>query len=537
MIAALISYLGSFSLIGKLLLVVLALMMLMIGTLFYKIVIVPKRFISYYAKQGMKSVIFPGADPTVTWNKYAHEKGDSFYPWTDFVNKNPNEPAFVSHIGPFNHLQLIDPKLVKEFYQKQFDLYKKDHTFDTLKLLFDDGLSFVPYGPWKTRRRLYSQAFHFEFLKDNLPIIEDQAIRFCNRVHPSKNKNFLVTPELKNFTGMVAGQLFFGEDLSEVTVEGTNIIQYLADLCDRTLSLFASALIFVFGHRLVYLKVFSEHRELFRRKAMFVEASRALIAKKEQEMNSGEANLKMIAKKEKEMNSGEANLKNNLLQIFIKAKSDPEAQLKDRTIVSEFMSFFFAGVDTTSSLLTNSFCYLCENPHVAAKIREEIAPHWSVGQPLSTDIINKFEYLYAFVKEVLRMSAITLVVGAREAIKDHTIGNLKIKKGTLVAVGGRAMSFHPKYYKDPYKFEPERFLRKDPEELFNSDAFIFLPFSSGKSNCLGQHLAFLEARVLLINVLMRYNIEFPEGFKTGLKFEGGMLGPLTPLRPVLTPRV
>mmetsp|Transcript_60549 Transcript_60549/g.70165 ORF Transcript_60549/g.70165 Transcript_60549/m.70165 type:complete len:522 (-) Transcript_60549:154-1719(-) len=521
MIAALISYLGSFSLIGKLLLVVVALALLMIGTMFYKIVIVPKRIINYYAKQGIKSVIFPGSDPTAAWLKLAQEKGDSLYPWTEFVNKNPNESAFVSNLGPLTHIQFTDPKLAKEYFQKEIDFYKKDQTFDTLEIVFDDSLGLIPYAPWKARRRLYSQAFHFEFLKDNLPIIEDQAIRFCNRVHPSKNKNFLATPEIKNFTGMVAGQLFFGEDMSEVKVEGENIISYLSDLCERMLSLFASALLFVFGHRIVYMRLFSEHRELFRRKAVFAEASRKLIAKKEQQMNNGEGSQK-----------------NNLLQIFIKAKSDPETELKDSSIVAEFMGFFFAGVDTTSALLNNGFYLLCENPHVAEKIREEIAPHWSVGQPLSIDIINKFEYLYAFLKEALRMAAITFLVAGREAVKDHTIGNIKIKKGTLVAVGGRAMSFHPKYYKDPYKFEPERFLRKDPEELFNSDPFIFLPFSSGKRNCLGQHLAFLEARVLLINLLMRYNMEFPEGFKKGWKVDGhGLFTPLTPLRPVLTPRV
>jgi len=44
----------------------------------------------------------------------------------------------------------------------------------------------------------------------------------------------------------------------------------------------------------------------------------------------------------------------------------------------------------------------------------------------------------------------------REVIKDHQVGNLKLKKGVVVNSGAPILGYLPKYFEDPWKFIPER---------------------------------------------------------------------------------
>lgn len=63
-------------------------------------------------------------------------------------------------------------------------------------------------------------------------------------------------------------------------------------------------------------------------------------------------------------------------------------------------------------------------------------------------------------------------------------------------------NFNSSYYKDPYKWIPERWLS---ENKILPHSHIFLPFSSGKRNCIGKHLAMTEAKIVLIRFMQRYN--------------------------------
>lgn len=60
------------------------------------------------------------------------------------------------------------------------------------------------------------------------------------------------------------------------------------------------------------------------------------------------------------------------------------------------------------------------------------------------------------------------------AQKDHYIGEYFIKKDTVVALSFISVNYDPKYYEDPFKFNPERWLKKKDQ-----DPFVFIPFSSG----------------------------------------------------------
>ena len=72
---------------------------------------------------------------------------------------------------------------------------------------------------------------------------------------------------------------------------------------------------------------------------------------------------------------------------------------------------------------------------------------------------------------------------ARVAKMDHKIGNINVKRGTVVNISIIALLFNPKFYEDPEKFDPSRWFEEGRK---STDSFSFIPFSGGPRNCIGK---------------------------------------------------
>jgi cytochrome P450 len=85
----------------------------------------------------------------------------------------------------------------------------------------------------------------------------------------------------------------------------------------------------------------------------------------------------------------------------------------------------------------------------------------------------------------------------------------------------QAVHLNPQIWPQPLKFDPSRFLsdpdRKDTQTSSQAAAgknddkpiqpFTYLPFIAGPRNCLGQHLALLESKMVIALLLQRYDFE------------------------------
>ena len=67
------------------------------------------------------------------------------------------------------------------------------------------------------------------------------------------------------------------------------------------------------------------------------------------------------------------------------------------------------------------------------------------------------------------------------------------------------MHHHPKYWNDPYKFNPERW-----EGNFSPQTYSYMPFYAGARGCLGKHMAMMMMK-LTLSVLAR-NFDMDQDF-------------------------
>lgn len=181
-------------------------------------------------------------------------------------------------------------------------------------------------------------------------------------------------------------------------------------------------------------------------------------------------------------------------------------QLRD-----QIKTFIFAGHETSSMMLTWALFELTQNPECMKKVREEAKNVWgSINVNANGDLISTSEPSYEFInmnlnytvavlRETLRKWSVVPLV-TREAKEDDKIGDFFIPKGSKVVVHMKGVHHRADIWPEPETFKPERFLEK-------YHPYSFLPFIQGPRNCVGQHFALLEAKIVLSRLVLAFDFE------------------------------
>lgn len=194
----------------------------------------------------------------------------------------------------------------------------------------------------------------------------------------------------------------------------------------------------------------------------------------------------------------------------------------EKVIRSQMRFFLLAGYDTTGSTITYALHLLSQHPKDLARVREE---HDQVlgrdlmlaAQRLREDphLVNRVPYTTAVIKETLRLypPASTLRHG-REGFylyEKEEQGPNQITKyptaGCMVFGNHHGLHHNPRYWIDPDEFLPERFLvspgdRSRLSPLQDS----WRPFEKGPRVCMGQELAMVEIKAVLMLVVREFDI-------------------------------
>lgn len=150
------------------------------------------------------------------------------------------------------------------------------------------------------------------------------------------------------------------------------------------------------------------------------------------------------------------------------------------------MTFLLAGQDTSATLLSWALYFLCRNPEVAEKLKEEVDV--VLGDELPTvESIKKLKYTKAVLEESLRLAPpVPMIdrVNQRDGILQSSVRNgisveiagYKIPKDTICCIFMAALHSAPQYWSNPHKFDPNRWLDKEVNKVNN---WTFIPFIAG----------------------------------------------------------
>uniref|UniRef100_A0A8B9J4W9 unspecific monooxygenase n=1 Tax=Astyanax mexicanus TaxID=7994 RepID=A0A8B9J4W9_ASTMX len=194
-----------------------------------------------------------------------------------------------------------------------------------------------------------------------------------------------------------------------------------------------------------------------------------------------------------------------------KIKTEREAknhkvQLHDHEILSQSMSFIFAGYETSSSTLSFFFYNIATNPETMKKLQQEIDQTFPNKTPVNYDAVMNMEYLEAALNESMRLFP---VVARLERVCKETIeiNGLTIPQGTSIMIPVFPLHRDPEYWSDPSTFNPERFTKGNKE---NVDPYVYMPFGSGPRNCIGMRFALLAMKLAIVEILQRFDVINPD---------------------------
>lgn len=182
--------------------------------------------------------------------------------------------------------------------------------------------------------------------------------------------------------------------------------------------------------------------------------------------------------------------------------SDPASgeALTDDNIRDNTLVFLIAGHETTSSLLSFCLFRIATIPEVEARIQAELKEIGitTTTEDLTIEQTKQLKYLDRVIYETLRLHA-PVPVYSKWCTEDAVLTTsstpgkaYKIKADQFVILAIDALHHNPKYWPDPEKFDPDRFL---PENMAKRHSHAWLPFSGGMRGCIGRQFSMQETRV------------------------------------------
>ncbi|KAJ6639533.1 putative cytochrome P450 9f2 [Pseudolycoriella hygida] len=435
-------------------------------------------------------------------NEFRYEKVSGLF---DFSN-----PVYV----------IRDPYLIKQLGVKEFDHFV-DHNFlmDTdPSSLFNKALFNLQGQKWRDMRATLSPAFSGSKMRqmfELMNVVGQQFTDYLIQKTKQGEHSFEFKELARKFAVDVIATCALGIEVNSFENPENEFYQFACNLLDHLKSFFTMLKIvgfFFLPNFMLKLKV-----GLLRESAtqFFRTAVTETIKTREEKsiIRPDIIYLLMQAKKGKLFYETEKDA-DKAVEGFATAE---ESHVGRRTVtrnweyddlVAQSMSFFFAGYETVSTIISFTAYELMINTDCQAKLQKEVDEvHRKLdGKPVTYDEIQRMKYLDQVISETLRKYPSPVVdrLCNKDFVLEYDDKKFTIEKGRsfYIPIGG--IHYDDRYYKNPEKFDPERFNEENRGKI---DPATYLPFGVGPRNCIGSRFALTEIKTIVYYLALYFNFE------------------------------
>eukprot|EP00271_Cylindrocystis_brebissonii_P004440 TRINITY_DN1609_c0_g1_i1.p1 TRINITY_DN1609_c0_g1~~TRINITY_DN1609_c0_g1_i1.p1 ORF type:complete len:507 (-),score=87.18 TRINITY_DN1609_c0_g1_i1:559-2079(-) len=209
----------------------------------------------------------------------------------------------------------------------------------------------------------------------------------------------------------------------------------------------------------------------------------------------------------------------DMLQVFMDSTyRSTGKQTTEADVAGLLIAALFAGQHTSS--LTSAWigAYFATNKdtYAPALLKEQAEVQQRHGDKLNYDIVSEMDVLHRFMKETLRLHP-PLIMLLRYNHADFKVTSKEgreytIPKGDIVATSTQFSNRLPYVYKEPNKFDPDRFAPGREEDKYMP--FSYTAFGGGRHGCMGETFAYMQIKTIWSLLLRRFDFEllvpFPE---------------------------
>lgn len=225
-----------------------------------------------------------------------------------------------------------------------------------------------------------------------------------------------------------------------------------------------------------------------------------------------------------------------LFDLKIEGRKSTPTDAEIVTLCSEFIN---GGTDTTGTAIEWAIARVIQNPQIQTKLYEEIRS--TVGdKKVEEKDAERMVYLNAFVKELMRKHPPTYFSLTHAVTEPAKLAGYDVPTDANVEIFLPGISEDPKIWKDPARFDPDRFLTGGEEaDITGTNGVKMMPFGIGRRICPGLSMATVHVNLMIARMVQEFEWSaYPEGSKVdmGEKLEFTVVMKNT-LRATVKPRV
>ncbi|CAM0906855.1 unnamed protein product [Alopecurus aequalis] len=393
--------------------------------------------------------------------------------------------TFVCWLGERPDVFMGDLDMVKKVLSDRTGLFSKNPVNEQVARLLGKGLILIDGDQWKRHRKVVHPVFNVDKLKMLAMTVSDCVGLMVSEWEAKLDKaggdvEIEMSGQFEELTADVISCVAFGSDYREAN--GVHLAQ-------KQLQFLAFAGIFkvlchIPGFRYIPTKNNLKIRKLRKEvRGILTNIIKSRLATKD---TTGYGN--------------------DMLGVILEACTAEDGQkplMSMDEIIDECKTFYLAGQETTSHLLTWIMFLLSTYPEWQEKLREEVLRECGKEIPVG-DMLNKLKLVNMFILQTLRLySPVTLI--QRKASSDLELGGIKVPEGTILTTPIKTIHRNKEVWgEDADEFKPQRF--ENGVTRASKQPNAFLPFSSGPRACIGQNFTMIEAKVVFAMILQRFSV-------------------------------
>lgn len=383
-----------------------------------------------------------------------------------------------------------NPDIIQECLVARHRSFHKDRYYDFLRLILGNGLLTSEEDFHLKQRRMVQPAFH----KERIAGYAGAMVHYSEITRDGwkDGQQVNMASEMGSLALSIVGKTLFG---SEVGTEARGV----AEALDHILPL-DNTVIGPFGTWIIRLP-FPSHRRFFKSLAYIDTVLYRMISEHRANGDQGD-----------------------LLSMLLAAQDEDDGhRMSDKQVRDEAITLFLAGHETTALAMTWTWYLLSQHPEVEARMHEELDRVLGGRVPAFEDYA-RLDYTRRVFQESMRIYPPAYMIG-REAIEDTTLGEYRIPKGSIVIMSPYVTQHDARYFPEPEKFDPDRWL---PENSAGRHKFTYFPFGGGRRLCAGEPFAWMEGVLVMATLCQQWRATLVPGHEIGfelyvtLRPKGGM---------------
>ncbi|WP_412543688.1 cytochrome P450 [Longispora sp. K20-0274] len=186
-----------------------------------------------------------------------------------------------------------------------------------------------------------------------------------------------------------------------------------------------------------------------------------------------------------------------LSRLLISTDQETDSRVREERLRDELVTLLLAGHETTASTLAWTLYLIDKHPEVWQRLHDEAVEVLGDRAPIYEDL-HRLTYTSMVIEEVMRLYPPVWLL-PRKALAADEVGGYHVPAGADVLICTYTLHRHPRFWKDPERFDPERF---DPTRSADRPRYAYIPFGAGPRFCVGNNLGMMEA-AFVISVLAR----------------------------------